>query len=133
MLRRLAGPVILMLACAAAAAPPPPFVANGGEAMPGRLHVGKTGIMCARLPCPHRGVFVATVGGVPARDKLLYADLDGKAPPPPMIGDPAALRRIEQAWKDRACLAIDGRLIPGEDDRPVLRVDRVVGSCGESA
>jgi hypothetical protein len=47
-----------------------------------------------------------------------------------MIGDERLLAAIRGAWDDHRCLAIDGRLIGGEDDRPVLRVDRIAGACG---
>lgn len=109
---------------------PEPLVAMPDDAGPMRIHIGNTGINCLRLPCPSRGVFVPDERGHAARDRMLYADMDGKAPPPPMIGEEALLAAITTAWEERACLAIDGRLISGEDDRPVLRVDRVIGPCG---
>lgn len=111
---------------------PAPLVANDEEAAAGRLHVGNTSIRCLRLPCPARGVFEPNDAGAADRNQLLFVDLDGQSPPPPMIGDPAALARIADAWDAFGCVAIDGRLIPGEDDRPVLRVDRLVGPCGGS-
>lgn len=109
--------------------PPAPLVASGTQAEAGRLHIGNTGINCLRLPCPSRAVFVPDERGQADRNNLLYADLDGSKPAPPMLGDAAHLAAIETAWEERQCLAIDGRLIPGEDDRPVLRVDRIVGPC----
>lgn len=112
---------------------PEPLVATPDDAGPMRIHVGNTGIRCLRLPCPSRGVFVPDEQGHAARDRMLHADIDGKSPPPPMIGDKSLLAAITTAWEKRACLAIDGRLVSGEGDRPVLRVDRVIGPCGGSA
>lgn len=108
---------------------PAPLVANDANAVAGRLHVGDTGIRCVQLPCPSRGVYEPDDAGVADRNALLFAGLDGRAPPPPMIGDEVALRTIIEAWEAYECIAVDGRLIPGEDDRPVLRVDRIVGPC----
>lgn len=108
---------------------PPPMVANDANAIAGRLYVGDTAIRCLRLPCPGRAVYEPDDAGAADRNRLMYADLDGRSSPPPMIGDEAALREIAQAWEAYDCVAIDGRLIPGEDDRPVLRVDRIIGSC----
>lgn len=108
---------------------PPPFVANDGVAAAGLLHVGLTNIRCATLPCPTRALFEPDANGHAQRDKLLYSDLHGNAPPPPMVGDDAARDAVVRAWEQRQCLAIEGRLIGGEDDRPVLRVDRVIGRC----
>lgn len=123
-------PIIALLALAAAQAAPPPLVANDDKATASRLHIGDTGIRCARLPCPSRALFEPQPpDGHAARDRMLYVDFDGSKPPPPMIGDPVDLAAIRHGWAERQCLAIDGRLIPGEDDRPVLRVDRIVGPC----
>jgi len=125
---------ILFLSLQAAALPsglPEPLVETPGDAGAMRVHVGNTAIQCLRLPCPSRGVFVPDEQSHAARDRMLYADMDGETPPPPMIGDEALLAAITTAWEERACLAIDGRLISGEDDRPVLRVDRVIGPCGD--
>lgn len=108
---------------------PPPHVANSAQAPAVRLHVGDTGIRCVRMPCPSRGVYEPDDAGNADRNALLYADVDGRAGPPPMNGDPAALRTIAEAWGEFGCVEIDGRLIPGEDDRPVLRVDEVIGQC----
>ena len=131
----MASPIasILFLSLQAAAFPsglPEPLVASPGDVGPMRIHVGDTGIKCVRLPCPSRGVFVPDEQSHAARDRMLYADMDGETPPPPMIGDAALLAAITTAWEERACLAIDGRLISGEGDLPVLRVDRVIGPCG---
>lgn len=109
---------------------PPPFVAEGARAQAGLLHVGETGIRCLRLPCPGRGLFAPGARGQAERESLLYADRDGRSPPPPMIGAAADRAAIARAWDERRCLALRGRLIPGEDDRPVLRVDRILGECG---
>jgi hypothetical protein len=49
---------------------------------------------------------------------------------PPMIGDPDARAAIAKVWDVRRCLALTGRPIFGADDRPLLRVDRIVGACG---
>ena len=110
-----------------------PMVATEGDAGPMRLHIGDTGIRCVRTPCPSRAVFLPREQTSKVRGGLLYSDMDGTSPPPPMIGDEAHLRALLQAWEDRACLAIDGRLISGEDDKPVLRVDRIVGPCRDQA
>lgn len=112
---------------------PEPTVATPDDARPMRIHIGNTGIRCLRQPCPARGAFVPDEQGHSARDRMLYADMDGKAPLPPMIGDKALLAAITTAWEERTCLAIDGRLVSGENDRPVLRVDRVAGPCGSHA
>ncbi|MGE4323174.1 MAG: hypothetical protein AB7E60_09120 [Sphingobium sp.] len=123
-------PLIALLTLSAVEAAPPPLVANDGEAQAARLHIGDTRIRCVRLPCPGRALFVPrSPGGQAMRDTMLYVDVDGRKPPPPMIGDPADIAAIGTAWEERHCLAIDGRLIPGEEDRPVLRVDRIVGPC----
>lgn len=118
------------LASAQAQDAPPPHVANGPRAEAGLLHVGETGIRCLRLPCPSRGLFVPGARGQAERQTLLYADRDGRSPPPPMTGAAADRMAIVRAWDERRCLALIGRLIPGPDDRPVLRVDRIVGECG---
>ncbi len=47
-----------------------------------------------------------------------------------MIGEEADQAKIVKAWNDRGCLAIAGQLISGEDERPTLRVDRIIGPCG---
>lgn len=108
---------------------PPPFVANSEEAPGARLHIGDTGIRCVRLPCPSRAVFAPGTEDHAVRQSMLYVDTDGSSPPPPMIASEANRAAIVMAWDERQCLAIDGRMIAGEDDRPILRVDRVVGSC----
>lgn len=110
-------------------AAPPPLVANSDQAEAMTLYVGDTNIRCMLMPCPSRGVFGPDDAGNANPDDLLYADNDGRTGPPQMIGDPADLRAIDAAWEDFGCLEIRGRLIPGEDDRPVLRVDEVVGQC----
>lgn len=109
--------------------PSEPMVAQAGNASAMRLHIGNTGIKCLRLPCPSRGVFVPPKASRTTRPASLYSDVDGKSPPPPMVGDAVSLAAITTAWNERRCLAIDGRLISGEEDRPVLRVDRIVGPC----
>lgn len=110
-----------------------PLVASSGDAAPMRFHVGDTGIRCVRHPCPSKGVFVPGGGGLDVRKNLVYSDLDGRAGAPPMIGDRAAVEIVTKAWNAMECVAIDGRLISGEDDKPVLRVDRVIGSCRDQA
>jgi len=122
------GAIILLMAAPAPAALP--VIVNDEHSEARRLHVGDTDIDCVRLPCPSRGVFEPDERGFAVRDRLLYVDLDGKTPPPPMIGDEADQSEIVKAWNDRRCLAIDGQLISGEDDRPTLRVDRIIGPCG---
>lgn len=96
-----------------------------------RLHVGATGIHCVKTPCPARAVFEPGPGGKAERQRMIYIDLDGKKPAPPMMGADKALAAIRSAWDSRECIAIDGRLIGGVDDQPVLRVDRIVGPCGQ--
>ncbi|MFV0625434.1 hypothetical protein ACBY01_15675 [Sphingomonas sp. ac-8] len=126
----MTAPVLALLTLIAVQAAPSPLVANGDTAEASRLHIGGTGIRCARLPCPGRALFEPqSPDGHATRGHMLYVDVDGSKPPPPMNGDPTDLAAIRTAWEDRQCLAIDGRLIPGEEDRPVLRVDRIVGSC----
>lgn len=101
----------------------------GVEAAASRLHVGNTGIRCVRMPCPGRAVFrPQPPEGAAARDRMLYVDVDGRTPPPPMVGRPADLTAVRRAWAEYGCLAIDGRLVSG-DDRTELRIDRVLGSC----
>ncbi|GEL41988.1 hypothetical protein MEX01_25790 [Methylorubrum extorquens] len=51
-------------------------------------------------------------------------------PRPPVISDPDAHAAIAKIWDVRRCLALIGRPIPGADDRPLLRVDQIVGACG---
>lgn len=130
---------LILAAALAQATPPlpaPPQTGRSPVATPEdsgaiRIHVGDTGIRCVKLPCPSRGVFVPDPqkGGVSA--DFLLTDRDGSGPPPPMIGRDADLAAVGKAWDERACLAIDGRLISGKEDRPVLRVDRIVGPCRE--
>lgn len=122
------GAIILMVVAPTSAAPA--VVMNEKHTEARRLQVGDTGIDCVRLPCPSRGVFEPDERGFATRDRLLYVDLDGKTPPPPMIGDKADQSEVVKAWNDRRCLAIEGGLIPGEDGRPALRVDRIIGPCG---
>ncbi|MFC4256464.1 hypothetical protein GRI97_09945 [Altererythrobacter xixiisoli] len=110
---------------------PPPMVANDDKAEAGRLHIGNTGIACVKDPCPRRAVFVPDERGQADRNNLLYVDLDGGRPAPPLVGNPEDVAAIVTAWDERRCLAIDGRLIPGENDQPELRVDRIVGPCNE--
>ena len=98
-----------------------------------RLHVGDTGILCVRLPCPTRGVFIPAGHGLEVRKNLLYTDLDGQTPPPLMIGEKAAIDAVTKAWSDRQCLAIKGRMIAGEAGQPRLRIDRIIGPCGGQA
>lgn len=121
----VAGFLVGMLAQA-----PAPFVADSAAGAPGRLHIGDTGIRCVRMPCPSRGVYQPGENGHAVRGQLLYADPDGVKGLPPMMGDEKLLIAIREAWDDHRCLAVDGRLIGGEDDRPVLRVDRIAGACG---
>lgn len=109
----------------------PPSAAGSPDALPGVLYVGATGIRCVRRPCPARGVFIPDARGHAVRDQLLMADTDGTAPPPPMIGDEAARREIARVWDAGGCVAVEGRLIAGEEDRPLLRVDRLIGRCGD--
>lgn len=111
---------------------PPPLVANDARAPGARLHIGDTKIRCIQLPCPSRAVFEPDAQGHAVRDRMLYVDTDGKGAPPPVLANEADRAAIVTAWEERQCLAIDGRAIPGEDDRPILRVDRVVGPCGDA-
>jgi hypothetical protein len=92
-----------------------------------RLYVGRTGIMCTRLPCPHRGIYPPDARGVRAR--LRYADVDGQTPLPTLTGAPADQARVRAAWDERGCVEIEGRLDP-QATPPTLRVARVVGECG---
>jgi hypothetical protein len=119
---------LALVASAVQMAPPRPLVATPEDSAAMRMHVGDTGIRCVRLPCASRGVFLPDETGR-ARTELLYADRDGATPPPPMVGRPEVQAAVARAWQDRACLAIDARLIGGVDDKPVLRVDRIVGPC----
>jgi len=120
--------LIMLTAALAQGGAPEPLVATPDDAAAMRLHVGRTGILCARLPCPSKAVYIPDDKAATPRH-LPYTDRDGRTPPPPMIGDDIMLAEIGRAWKDYGCLAIDGRLISREDDRPVLRVDRIVGPC----
>ncbi|KQO91944.1 hypothetical protein ASF33_17250 [Methylobacterium sp. Leaf92] len=64
-------------------------------------------------------------------ERLFWSFARGRyGPRPPMIGDPDACAAIAKVWDVRRCLALIGRPIPGADDRPLLRVDRIVGACG---
>jgi len=119
----------LVMAALAPATSGRPLVATPEDSAAMRIHVGDTGIKCVKFPCPSRGVYLPEDADAEKPLELLYTDPDGKAPLPPMIGDAAALAAIAAAWEDRGCLAIDGRLISGEEDKPVLRVDRIVGHC----
>jgi hypothetical protein len=124
----------MVIAAMVAQAPAPgPDVAIPDDAAGRRIHVGDTGIKCVKLPCPSRGVFLPGRAQNGGRPTLLLADHDGRMPPPPMIGDEADLAAIRTAWNARDCLAIEGRPISGEDDKPVLRVDRIVGPCRDEA
>ena len=110
-------------------AAPFPMVAQGDEAPGGRMHVGDTGIRCARQPCLNRGLFIPDAQGLATRSGLLMTDPDGRTPPPPMVASDLDRTAVVQAWEEGGCLALEGRLIPGMADRPVLRVDRVLGAC----
>lgn len=122
--------VFAIFALAALQAAPPSFVATPEAAQGVRLHVGETGIRCLRLPCPARAVFEPGESGRAMRERMAYVDLDGRSPPPPMIGAATDLAALRDVWEERQCLVVIGRLIPGEQDQPVLRVDQVLGPCG---
>ena len=122
----LAGAIALTILAQSA---PPPFVANDKEGKAGLLHVGRITIPCGGAPCPQRAVFDPRARSA---DGVIYADRDGKAPPPPMTGNKNVQDEVTRAWKDHRCIAVEARLIPGESDRPVLRVDRVTGPCPEA-
>ncbi len=119
------GAILLIMVAQAA---PLPVVDEHSAAR--RLHIGDTGIDCVRLPCPSRGIFEPDDRGFAARDRLLYVDLDGTTPPPPMIGSETDQAEVVKAWNDRRCLAIEGQLISGKDERPALRIDHIIGPCG---
>lgn len=122
-----------LIAVSAPQEAPPPFVANNSKAPGARLHIGDTGIRCVQMPCPSRAVFEPNAQGHAVKDRMLFVDADGKAPLPPLIAKDADRAVIVEAWEERQCVAIDGRLIPGEEDRPILRVDRVLGPCNGSS
>lgn len=94
-----------------------------------RLYVGRTGIQCLRLPCPHRGIFLPGLAGSRGlRRPLLYADVDGKTSLPRLAASPGDKRRLEAAWDRRACLEIIGRL-EGKGASANLTVTKIVGPC----
>jgi hypothetical protein len=127
----LANALLMIAMIGAQAMAPGPDVALPDDAVGQRMHIGDTGIRCVKFPCPSRGLFLPA-GTEDGREMtLLVTDRDGRTPPPRMIGDEADLAAIRAAWEARDCLAIDGRMISGVDDKPVLRVDRVHGRCGE--
>lgn len=119
----------MLIAITASQEAPPPFVANDAKAPGARLHIGDTGIRCVQMPCPSRAVFEPDAQGRASTNRMLYVDADGQTPAPPMLANDGDRAAILEAWEGRQCLAIDGRLIPGEEDRPILRVDRVIGPC----
>ncbi len=94
-----------------------------------RLNVGRTGITCVRLPCPHRGIYMLGARDLPSlRRALLYADLDGRQGLPTIVGSPADQAELRQAWDRQKCVAIAGHL-EGPRENPTLHVARVIGPC----
>jgi len=107
-----------------------PEVAHAEGAVDRRLLVGKTGIMCIKAPCPSRGVFLPTGGGLNERRRaLLYTDADGKSGPPEFVGSPAARQAASRAWHRLKCIEIIGHLEREGDARPRLHIARILGSC----
>ena len=93
------------------------------------LRVGRTGIMCVRLPCPHRGIYRPGAKDMQAlRRSLLYADLDEKSGLPDLDGAAAALKWVRDAWDRNACIEIRGRLDGTKGDQR-LHVENIMGAC----
>lgn len=94
-----------------------------------RLNIGRTGIQCVRLPCPHRGIFLPGAANMQGLHRMpLYADLDGSTFLPKLIASESDKARLEQAWDRRQCLEIRGNL-QGRGDNAVLEVSRIIGPC----
>jgi hypothetical protein len=127
----LADGLLIIAMMATQVSVPGPDVAQSDDATGQRMHIGDTGIRCVKFPCPSRGLFLPGETGDRREMTLLAADYDGRMPPPPMIGDEADLAAVRAAWASRDCLAIEGRMVSGIDDKPVLRIDRVHGRCAE--
>lgn len=108
----------------------PAALAHDEEPAGQRLRVGATGILCVKAPCPSRGVFLPSAGGLNARRRaLLYTDADGTSGPPEFVGPPAAREAASRAWRGFACIEIIGRLEQDGDARPRLHVSQVLGPC----
>ncbi|MCK9549238.1 hypothetical protein [Aquamicrobium sp.] len=119
-----------MVLAAMLAASLPAAAAPSEEAGDQRLRVGKTGIMCVKAPCPSRGVFLPTGGGLNERRRaLLYTDADGNSGPPQFIGAPAAREAADRAWRSLECIEIMGQLEQDGDVPPKLHISRVLGPC----
>lgn len=107
-----------------------PANATGENAPDQLLRVGATGIMCVKLPCPSRGVFLPSVSGLNARRQaLLYTDADGKSGPPEFTGAPDIRQTLNRAWRSLECLEILGRLDSKGPGRATLHVSRILGTC----
>jgi len=93
-----------------------PAVAAAGSL----FRVGRTGIVCYREPCAHRGVTPASSAdpSAPAQP-IWWGDT-----PPTILGDVEDYRVIEAAWDDFRCV-----LVEGEFDGEMLTVHRLAGEC----
>lgn len=117
--------VLAALVALAGPALPTQATAAGAEA----LRVGRTGILCVRLPCPHRGIYRPGAKDMQGlRAALLYADLDGRTGLPSLAGAEADLQAVRDAWARNACIGIVGWL-DGAPGAQVLHVERIEGDC----
>ena len=92
------------------------------------LHVGATGIHCAREPCPARGIYPADAQPRDRRAALLYAGLSGNALLPRLEASTKERALLERSWYEYGCLLIEGGFQPA-DGGPILRVQRILGEC----
>ena len=93
------------------------------------LRVGRTGIMCVRLPCPYLGIYQPGAKNMQElRSSLLYADLDGKAGMPDLEGAATDLKAVRDAWDRSDCVEIRGRL-DGTSGDQTLHVEKIIGQC----
>ncbi|WGG59452.1 hypothetical protein [Brucella intermedia] len=126
---RVAHPLISVAAAGVAIAISAAWALAEDPQIDQRLNVGRTGIMCLRLPCPHRGIYAPGAKDLESlRRALLYADLDGRQGLPVVAGSPADQAEVTRAWDHGKCIAVLGRL-EGTGGSSTLHVSRVIGPC----
>jgi hypothetical protein len=92
---------------------------SGQQVLEGDFRIGPTGIRCVKAPCPWRGIVSLNADGPRARWPIWSGE-----ELPPISGSDADRERIANAWRDRACLIVEGRFAEG-----ALAVHRIKGDC----
>lgn len=110
----IVGVAVLGLAGATWAEPPP-----AGPAGESGFRIGSTKIFCIKAPCPWRGVTRLDRDGRPEGRPFWTGDRL-----PPIAAAPADRDRIAKAWRDGACLQVEGRLAD-----ETLMVRKISGPC----